>query len=509
MNTTYIVLLVLLAIYIPIYIYVRTSEKAKAKGIVPYGPLIMIKTKWGIGLMDRLSKHKQFWHVCGFLSKIISLILMIYIVAILVIDVIMIPSVIGKGGMGIEYALAIPGLNPMLPLVYGWIGLIIAMVVHETAHGIQTRANDMNIESTGILYGVVPLGAFVEPNEEQVQKCSRKARMDLYAAGITTNCILALVLFLVMSACLTYGVTSTYEDGPAIYGVTADSPGYDSEIPTTSIILTVNGEPMDSLDEFNSTIDKYDVYTITYQYHDDKEEKVVELGTYIVSVVSNSPAYNADIPKGSFIKTITRGDVTTDIGSASSFKQYMNGTKAGDVITVTYQYKGYEYTTDNITLTDNKGVGYLGISTNTGGFTFTTPNATMSVATNPFYGCETVSDYAMGAISYIGTPFRGYSPVPESTQWWYDSGIIPDDVFWVMISLIYWTFWLNIVLGVSNALPAIPFDGGFLYIGGVDFILEKLGMKGEKRERYVDMIGSATTWITLMILVLVMFVIIF
>ena len=119
MDLAYIILIILVIIYIPLYFYVRKSEKMHDMGIVPYGPAVMIKTKWGLGLMDRLSKHKKFWRAFGLISKIIALLLMISIVFVMVINMLLLPSAIGRGGIGIEYALAIPGLNPMLPLVYG------------------------------------------------------------------------------------------------------------------------------------------------------------------------------------------------------------------------------------------------------------------------------------------------------------------------------------------------------------------------------------------------------
>lgn len=512
MNVTYLALLILLVIYIPIYFYVRKSEWAKAKGIVPYGPLIMIKTRWGIKLMDRVGKYKRVWRVMGFISKVISLILMIYIVAILVIDLIMLPSMINNGGMGIEYALAIPGINPMLPLVYGWIGLIIAMVVHEFAHGVQTRANDMDVDSTGILYGVVPLGAFVEPNEEQVNKCSRRARMDLYAAGITTNFIVAMVLFIVMCASLTGGITSTYGDSPAISGVTTGSPGLEYGVPSTAVITYIDGTPVNNMDEFHDVIDHYGQYTLTYDYRDDKGVEVtMPMGTYIESVVSGSPADEAMIKKGAFIESITLDGVTTNIGSAVTFSNYMRSTDPNDVVTISIVRidEGEEYRTSYIVkLGEKNGVGYLGLTTTTSGFGFTTPNTVISESINPFYGCTTIADYASGAISYVGSAFVGYSPIPEGTHWWFESNFMPNDVFWVFMSLVYWTFWLNLVLGISNALPAIPFDGGFLYMGGVDFILQKFGVKDDKREKYVDIITSATSYFMLAVLILVLLVII-
>ena len=71
MNTTYLILLVLLIIYIPTFIYVKKSEKAKALGFVTSGPMIMIKTKMGVKLMDKLCVYKRFWRFMGVLSRFI------------------------------------------------------------------------------------------------------------------------------------------------------------------------------------------------------------------------------------------------------------------------------------------------------------------------------------------------------------------------------------------------------------------------------------------------------
>jgi len=292
MNTTYIILLILVLIYIPTFIFVKKSEWAKSKGLVTSGPMIMIKTQMGIKLMDKLAKYRRFWRFMGILSRFVTLFLMVFIVAILVIDLIAMTRMTSTGGMGIEYALAIPGLNPMLPFVYGWIGLIIAVVVHEFSHGVQTRANDMEVESTGILHAVVPLGAFVEPNEEQVQKCSRRARMDLYAAGITTNFILAMITFLLVFGGVTSGLTTDYGDSPAISGINGGSPAAEIGIPASSIILTIDGNDATSIEYLNDYIDQnhYKDYVIEYRYRDDVRTVSIPLGVYITDVVDGSPA---------------------------------------------------------------------------------------------------------------------------------------------------------------------------------------------------------------------------
>ena len=106
METTYIVLIILTAIYIPLWIYIKFgkklglkgTEKVEDKGISPYGPCIMIRTKIGLRAIDFLGKYKRFWRVCGILSRIVTILLMTYIVAIIILDLILLPQAIGKGG---------------------------------------------------------------------------------------------------------------------------------------------------------------------------------------------------------------------------------------------------------------------------------------------------------------------------------------------------------------------------------------------------------------------------
>ena len=510
MNVAYVVLLILFIIYVPIYLYVRKSEKAHNAGFVTWGPTIMIKTRWGLGMMDRIGKHKRLWNAFGAFSLVISFLLMVTIVAILIIDISLLPSVIASGtSMGIEYALAIPGLNPMLPLVYGIIGLIIAMVVHELAHGIQSRANDVKVESSGILYGVVPLGAFVEPDESDVEKSSRKAKLHLYAAGITTNFVMAAVLFTVMFASISGCVTTDYDDNPAIY---AES--YDIGVPVSSIFTMVDGTPIDNYTEFvnylrtNGT-PSLDSYDMTYVYEDETFVKEVTLGVYINTLVKDSPAFESNIPLGSYLLTMSNDNGTVSLEVPEDFTTFMSGTMPGETITVGYQGSDGVVKTVDVVLGDKDGKGFFGASVTLSGMSLTTPTILLDNGINPFYGRETLSEYAMGIISYIGAPFQGFSPVPESCVWWYDCTIMDEDVFWILMYIVYWTFWLNLVLGVSNALPAVPFDGGFLFRDGVDWLLEKGGMFDvEKRQNIVNVLTNFTSYAMLFAMLLVLVVVV-
>ena len=510
MNTAYLVLLILFIIYVPIYVFVRSSEKAREAGFVTWGPAIMIKTKWGLHMMDRVGKHRRLWNAFGALSLAVSFLLMVTIITVLVIDISLIPDMISSGtSMGIEYALAIPGLNPMLPLVYGIIGLIIAMVIHELAHGIQSRANDIKVKSSGILYGVVPLGAFVEPDEEELSASSRKSRLHVYAAGITTNFIMAAVLFTVMFASVSCCVTSDYEDNPAIY-----AEAYDIGIPVSSILTEVDGTAITDYTGFtaylkNNGTPGLDTYDITYMHNGERHVvHDVKMGVYVTSLVKGSPAYDADIPVGSYLLSMTSATNHMDLQIPTDFTEFMTSTVPGEEITVTYLTSSGEHTV-TMELGENGTKGYFGVSTTLSGMSITTPEILLESGINPFYGKETISEYAMGIISFIGAPFKGFSPVPESCTWWYECTFMDTGTFWTLIYVIYWTFWLNLVLGVSNALPAIPFDGGYLFRDGMDWLLEKIGVSDiPKRENLVNVFTNFTSYLMLFSMLLVLVVIV-
>ena len=517
MNTVAIVLLILLAIYVPIYIYVRTNKAIQEKGLVPYGPLIMIKTKWGLKLMDDLGKYHKFWNFFGIFSIIVSILLMSIIIGILILDLTMLPKALNSQGLGVEYALAIPGLNPMLPLVYGIIGLVFAMVIHEMAHGIQSRTNNVKVNSSGLLYGVVPLGAFVEPDEEETEKASRKAKSHIFAAGITINFIAAVVSFILMTSLIGGCLTSTYDNNAAVYAVTEDS---DNTLPAGAIILSIDGVDCD-LDSFYKELEKNNSgtvksYTIKYNYKNEiKEINNLPLGVYVERIVSDSPASGVPgLEKGKYLvygKKATDSE-NTYFNIPENFTKFMQKTSPGEEITLGFASAGDALASEEkVTLakSDNGSVGFLGVSTTLSKMSLITPEKMMKTGTDPFYGCESITECAVGALSYISAPFQGFSPVPESVHWWYEPNF-GGDFFWILIQVIYWIFWLNIVLAISNALPALPFDGGLLFVAGVDYLYERFGVTDkEERNKRVNTVSSIVTYATLFILILVMFAIIF
>jgi len=494
------ILLLLTIVYIPLYFWVRSSPKAAKYGLVKYGPCIMIKTQLGTKLMDRWCVYTRFWRFFGILSQIISFVLMVGIIYILAVGVMNLASSLNADGIGIEYALAIPGLNPLLPLWYGILGLFVAMVLHELAHGMQTKSNNMRVSSTGLLYGVVPLGAFVEPNEEDVKKSSRRVKLDLYSAGISTNLIVAIIAFTLFAVVMLGGISSPYGDSAAIYSTTSDSPASDTGLPSGVIIEYVNGEEYD-INASTYSWDPGESVEVKYIAKDGEYIKNIQWGVYIESISDSSPASGVLTAKTFLISITSNGDETL-LWNQTQFTSYMKTTSPGETVTIACMTEDGTVTTHNLTLGTKGSVGYVGIVTSTSGMYFTTPNTMLDEARNPIYGADSLTSYATSLIGYIAGPFTGFSPMPESVQWWYDVPL--DGVFWIFVSILYWIFWLNIMLGVSNAIPAYPFDGGFIFLGWLDKLLEKMGMKDmQKRMALADTITSYLSIVMIMLYVLV------
>ncbi|MFH1588514.1 MAG: site-2 protease family protein [Candidatus Diapherotrites archaeon] len=106
-----------------------------------------------------------------------------------------------------------PGVAPLIPGVeipgvpitapmHAWISLFLIILIHEGAHGITAFANKIKIKSAGVvLLGFLPIGAFVEPPENEFNELSKKEPLKVLkvlSAGPTANLLaLALIIFMI------------------------------------------------------------------------------------------------------------------------------------------------------------------------------------------------------------------------------------------------------------------------------------------------------------------------
>lgn len=95
-----------------------------------------------------------------------------------------------------QWGFILPGLGVFVPLGYGLVAMIMLIFVHEFAHGVLARVHGLELKSTGILtLGILPIGAFIEPDEDAFNKSESIKKMRVLAVGSFSNMLLAVASF--------------------------------------------------------------------------------------------------------------------------------------------------------------------------------------------------------------------------------------------------------------------------------------------------------------------------
>ena len=382
----------------------------------PAGPFLMWKTVRGRRLIDRLARPARFWRAFGDLSILLVALTMAGMTILLLWEATLVQSPAVRGNPpSPDLLLGLPGINPIIPLGYGILGLAVAIVLHEFSHGILARVAQVRIRSLGLVFLIVPIGAFVEPEEDEMRALSRRDRARLYAAGPATNILLAVFFAFLFSSVMMTSVTPVH-DGIGIVGFTqGGSPAQDAGMASYTVITEVNGTQVHSFADFRAAM---------------------------ASVVSGQNI------------TVRAFDPV-----ASTFASY------------------------NLTLIAEAGTGrpLIGI-------------LAMDVSTDyyhPLTNPERFGGVPGAILSYISLPIQGRAPIDDPAVRFYHIGgpaaALPAPLFWILANIAYWLFWLNIMLGATNALPAVPLDGGFIFKDGIEGLLSRVrkGIPTQQRDRIV------------------------
>lgn len=143
----------------------------------------------------------------------------------------------------------IPGVAPVIPgitipLFAGIISLAILLIVHEFSHGIQARLAKVKIKSIGvILFGIIPFGAFVEPDESKIKKLNPRDQDRISIAGVAANMATSLLFFAMVLAMLYLVFPNVSTGGVLVTSVINGSPAYGVIAPNTTI-LAWNGHAL-------------------------------------------------------------------------------------------------------------------------------------------------------------------------------------------------------------------------------------------------------------------------
>lgn len=242
MDGTIITILVL-AIYITVLSVLQYKGILEKHGMSLWGPFLMIRTHKGENIIERLSKFR-FWRFAGAAAIVVCVIVGFLLIPVLIWNAVLSMQIPVSSTPSPALILGIPGINPLMRGYNFWyaiIGLIVAVVVHEGAHGIMTRFAGIKLKSVGLLFLVVPLGAFVEPDEEELGKTSSFKRTRVFAAGPFTNIVIAIIFGMVFSSLL-MGSVQIKTEGAGILGVIPDFPADLAGLKPGMIITEVDGE---------------------------------------------------------------------------------------------------------------------------------------------------------------------------------------------------------------------------------------------------------------------------
>lgn len=221
--------------------------------------IFMRRTERGRDFLNNIAnKAPKFWRYLGSASVFACFGVMGF--GIFMVVRTLYTSLIAQAGPGLSLVIPLPIEEPMLgygylgvPLWFWIIPVATVMIVHEGFHGIMMRVNDVKIETLGWVFMAVIPGAFVEPNEESLDKSSWKTKLRVFAAGSTANFILfgTVLLFSTLLFAPTFfsgSIAFTGYVNHTSYNLSEPFPA--NRLNITPGIVAINGNKINSREEF-------------------------------------------------------------------------------------------------------------------------------------------------------------------------------------------------------------------------------------------------------------------
>ncbi|MBI0584036.1 MAG: site-2 protease family protein [Methanomassiliicoccus sp.] len=521
MDGLLIALLIIIA-YLVIAITLNRKGILEKYNMSMWGPFIMWRTQRGRDLIDRLAKPARFWKIYAAVGKGIIIVVMVSIMALLIWEAFIVTNIPADQAPSPMMLIGLPGINPIIPVGYGILGLVVAVVIHEFAHGILTRVGQMKVKAMGIVFMVLPMGAFVEPDEDALGTVEKKKRTSVYAVGPATNVIVAIICAILFSSVMVSSAEPV-RDNPVIISHLDGSPASIAGLQFGDQIISINGVeiPQGGYGNFaapepNTTV------TLSFYRGSELMEAQTTSGVVIMLTSSGLPASNAGLEAG-MILTSLNGTV---IRNEADFRTALLAVAPGATVPLTAlsydsdagEYRAASDVTTITTLNKNdyfeatygqsaEEISYIGVNTAYLGATANDPSVIVDRLGHPFAGSDSAADVVTNLLYYIALPFTGLQPLSSPlSEIFVPTGIfswMPADMFWIVANSLYWIFWINLMVGMTNALPAVPLDGGFLYRDWMDSIVSKIkkGLDQKERDRYVNTITMSTSLLVLFLIV--------
>lgn len=251
--------------------------KGKFDNISVEGFVLMLKTDKLEHLIDKIASWSpRFWKYYINISIPLGIFFMVLMLVSLFISLQMMfetPTV-----SLILPGVDIPGSPIYIPFATGLIALATVLIIHEGGHGVLARAEGIPIDSVGLLLFAIIPGAFVEPNQEELDKVNGFSRLRVYFAGPMFNmglCAVALIITLLLSGAMA-GMYVT--DGIEIDSVVPSSPS-DGVLESGIVIKSINNVSTHNSKEY--------VGYLSTNHVGDNLTIVTDRGTYSIQTSSN------------------------------------------------------------------------------------------------------------------------------------------------------------------------------------------------------------------------------
>lgn len=375
-------------------------------------PLILIHTPYGLNFFDKVAGNKIARVYAKFNTYLMPLITALAIFLIVGSLMVLFSNGAAREGVrdiGPQSNLLIPGLNPYLPWTYGWIALVLTIIIHEAGHGIVARVYGVKVESTGLVLILgIPIGAFVNIEREELARTKLKQKSAILTAGPMNNMIVA-----GLSLGLLYVVVSSLVPLP---------------------------QPEDA------------------QY-----------GVEIMTVGDGSLASSIGLKRGDVIVDV-QGNRIEHIEDLSRLLQL----NLGNRVVIAWKDSSGQDLTKTVSIPDRvqPNTGILGVT-----ITNVSPDPEMVLS-------RYKSAFGSNPIAILLPPTMAEGSVPYSDLMASKYSSTLGSAFPIVANFLFWLWFINFNVGIFNALPIGPLDGGQLYNS---FIERKIGA-GSTRFRNASLI---------------------
>ena len=443
------------------------------------GFILMIRTKKGRVILERVSKYRKFWRGFGEFSIWLCFIVMFGVMFLLIFSAILSAFSPPEEPIPAKDLLLIPGVTSFVPFWWPVIALIIAIVIHEYGHAIQARVHGMRAKSFGLLLlGPLPMGAFFEPEIQEMTRAPRRERLRIYAAAPSINIVATYFVILLLS-CTASGFVAS-EPGLHAKGIIVDSGAEEAGLEPYEIITHLDGIHVPDYDSFTDIMNSKSAgdemnLSVLSRKNDigDRESREI-----IVTLTDQLDYYlSQGIPTWFEEQNCENEEQCTDI-----YIDYLN---------------------DNNIEQGNAFLGVSGISSGTSAVDGYKISSTDDL--NPLL--RTVL-FILKPLELLGEPIRleGHSmPLEERELLESGDGIIASIIgtagMLAIFDFLFWFAWINFILGFANLIPMVPFDGGQITRDSTHSIIKFFGknMNPLRVEKIANRVSGLSSIIILLI----------